>query len=87
MGRRESPRPRPGLVHRQHTSPGAGRVSSGGCRGHRSYWTALSAWPVGPAPGHRVRIESIELVVLIIGLVLLALGAMGRAVGDRKHYY
>ena len=34
-----------------------------------------------------MRIESIELVVLIIGLVLLALGAMGRAVGDRKHYY
>jgi len=30
---------------------------------------------------------SIELVVLIIGLVLLALGAMGRAVGGRKHYY
>ncbi len=30
---------------------------------------------------------SIGIVVLIIGLVLLALGAMGRAVGDRKHYY
>jgi len=25
--------------------------------------------------------------VLIIGAVLFALGAMGRAVGGRKHYY
>jgi len=30
---------------------------------------------------------SIGIVVLIIGLVLFALGAMGRAVGGRKHYY
>ncbi len=29
----------------------------------------------------------IGIVVLIIGLVLFALGAMGRAVGPRKHYY
>ncbi len=30
---------------------------------------------------------SIGIVVLIIGLVLFALGSMGRAVGGRKHYY
>ena len=30
---------------------------------------------------------SIGIVVLIIGVVLFALGAMGRAVGGRKHYY
>ena len=30
---------------------------------------------------------SIGIVVLIIGLVLFALGAMGRTVGPRKHYY
>jgi Flp pilus assembly protein protease CpaA len=29
----------------------------------------------------------IGIIVLIIGLVLFALGAMGRAVGGRKHYY
>lgn len=30
---------------------------------------------------------AIGIVVLIIGLVLLALGSMGRAVGGRRHYY
>ena len=30
---------------------------------------------------------TVGIVVLIIGLVLFALGAMGRAVGGRKHYY
>ena len=30
---------------------------------------------------------SIGIIVLVIGLVLVALGAMGRAVGGRKHYY
>ena len=30
---------------------------------------------------------TVGVVVLIIGLVLFALGAMGRAVGGRKHYY
>ncbi len=30
---------------------------------------------------------SIGIIVLGIGLVLVALGAMGRAVGGRKHYY
>ncbi|WP_406230435.1 DUF6131 family protein [Nocardia sp. NBC_01009] len=30
---------------------------------------------------------TIGIVVLIIGLVLLALGSMGRAVGGRRHYY
>ncbi|MGI5216873.1 DUF6131 family protein [Nocardia sp. CA-290969] len=27
------------------------------------------------------------IVVLVVGLVLLALGSMGRAVGGRRHYY
>ncbi|MFF3567053.1 DUF6131 family protein [Nocardia jiangxiensis] len=30
---------------------------------------------------------TIGIVVLIIGLVLLALGSMGRAVGGRRHYF
>ncbi|MEV6336070.1 DUF6131 family protein [Nocardia vinacea] len=30
---------------------------------------------------------AIGIVVLVIGLVLLASGSMGRAVGDRRHYY
>lgn len=30
---------------------------------------------------------TVGVVVRIIGLVLFALGAMGRAVGGRKHYY
>jgi Family of unknown function (DUF6131) len=30
---------------------------------------------------------SIGIVVLVIGLILLLLGAMGREVGGRKHYY
>jgi len=30
---------------------------------------------------------TIRIIVLIIGLVLLAMGSMGRAVGGRKHYY
>jgi hypothetical protein len=29
----------------------------------------------------------IGIVVLVIGLILLILGTMGRAVGGRKHYY
>ena len=29
----------------------------------------------------------IGIVVLVIGLILMILGAMGRAVGGRKHYY
>jgi hypothetical protein len=29
----------------------------------------------------------IGVVVLVIGLILMILGAMGRAVGGRKHYY
>jgi len=30
---------------------------------------------------------SIGIVVLVIGLILLILGAMGREVGGRKHYF
>ncbi len=30
---------------------------------------------------------TIGIIVLIIGLVLLVMGSMGRAVGGRKHYY
>ncbi|WP_216917020.1 DUF6131 family protein [Nocardia noduli] len=30
---------------------------------------------------------TIGLVVLVVGLVLLLLGSMGRAVGGRRHYY
>ncbi len=30
---------------------------------------------------------SIGIVVLVIGLILLLLGAAGREVGGRKHYY
>ncbi len=30
---------------------------------------------------------TVGVAVLIIGLVLFALGAMGRTVGGRKHYY
>ncbi|MEV0466736.1 DUF6131 family protein [Nocardia tengchongensis] len=30
---------------------------------------------------------TIGIVVLIIGVVLLLLGSMGRAVGGRRHYY
>ncbi|WP_327101407.1 DUF6131 family protein [Nocardia vinacea] len=30
---------------------------------------------------------TIGIVVLVIGLVLLLLGSMGRAVGGRRHYY
>jgi hypothetical protein len=29
----------------------------------------------------------IGIVVLVVGLILMILGAMGRAVGGRKHYY
>ncbi|WP_245714100.1 DUF6131 family protein [Nocardia vaccinii] len=29
----------------------------------------------------------IGIAVLVIGLVLLALGSMGRAVGGRRHYF
>ncbi len=30
---------------------------------------------------------TIGIIVLIIGLVLVAMGSMGRAVGGRRHYY
>jgi uncharacterized membrane protein HdeD (DUF308 family) len=30
---------------------------------------------------------SIGMIVLLVGLVLWALGALGHAVGGRKHYY
>jgi len=30
---------------------------------------------------------SLGLIVLIVGLVLLALGSAGRAVGGRRHYW
>jgi Family of unknown function (DUF6131) len=30
---------------------------------------------------------TIGIVVLVIGLILVALGSMGRAVGGRRHYY
>jgi hypothetical protein len=30
---------------------------------------------------------SIGIVVLVVGLILLLLGATGRAIGGRKHYY
>ncbi len=30
---------------------------------------------------------TIGIVVLVVGLVLMALGMAGRAVGGRKHYY
>ncbi|MCW2915207.1 MAG: hypothetical protein JWN52_3275 [Actinomycetia bacterium] len=30
---------------------------------------------------------TIGIIVLVIGLVLFAMGSMGRAVGGRRHYY
>ena len=30
---------------------------------------------------------TIGLIVVLVGLVLMALGSMGRAVGGRRHYY
>jgi Family of unknown function (DUF6131) len=30
---------------------------------------------------------TIGIIVLVVGLVLLLLGSMGRAVGGRRHYY
>jgi len=30
---------------------------------------------------------SIGIIVAVVGLVLLMLGSMGRAVGGRRHYY
>ncbi len=30
---------------------------------------------------------SIGIIVLVVGLVLVVLGSMGRAVGGRRHYY
>jgi Family of unknown function (DUF6131) len=30
---------------------------------------------------------TIGIIVLVVGLILAALGAMGRAVGGRRHYY
>lgn len=30
---------------------------------------------------------SIGIVVLLVGLILLALGSAGRAIGGRRHYY
>jgi hypothetical protein len=30
---------------------------------------------------------TIGIVLVLVGLVLMALGAMGRAVGGRRHYY
>ncbi|MFQ6394247.1 DUF6131 family protein [Nocardia sp. KC 131] len=30
---------------------------------------------------------TIGIVVLVVGLVLLLMGSMGRAVGGRRHYY
>ncbi len=30
---------------------------------------------------------TIGIIVLVVGVVLFALGAMGRAVGGRKHYF
>jgi hypothetical protein len=30
---------------------------------------------------------TIGIIALVIGLILMILGAMGRAVGGRRHYY
>jgi len=30
---------------------------------------------------------TIGIILLVVGLVLFALGSMGRAVGGRRHYY
>ena len=30
---------------------------------------------------------TIGMIVLVVGLVLWLLGAMGHAIGDRRHYY
>jgi Family of unknown function (DUF6131) len=30
---------------------------------------------------------TIGIILLVVGLILFALGAMGRAVGGRRHYY
>jgi hypothetical protein len=32
-------------------------------------------------------LKTIGIIVLIVGLILLALGAAGREVGGRRHYY
>jgi len=30
---------------------------------------------------------TIGIIVLVVGLILIVLGSMGRAVGGRRHYY
>jgi hypothetical protein len=32
-------------------------------------------------------LSTIGVILLVVGLVLIALGSMGRAVGGRRHYY
>ena len=32
-------------------------------------------------------LETIGFLLVVVGVILLILGAMGRAVGGRKHYY
>jgi Family of unknown function (DUF6131) len=32
-------------------------------------------------------LETLGIILLVIGAILAILGAMGRAVGGRKHYY
>jgi hypothetical protein len=36
---------------------------------------------------HIAILWTIGIIVVLVGLVLMALGSMGRAVGGRRHYY
>ncbi len=67
-------------------------VSSGVYHPHGLDHAAALRWGVlaARAVGFLIKIPilwTIGIIVLIIGLVLLAMGSMGRAVGGRKHYY
>ena len=47
-------------------------------------------WPLALVAGFVLKISilwTIGIVLLVIGVVLMLMGRMGRAVGGRRHYY
>jgi len=43
-------------------------------------------WVIGLVASIAI-LQTIGILLIVVGIVLFALGSMGRAVGGRKHYY